>query len=258
MLKAQRYDKIIEFVNEKGMVTVEELAEKLKVSPSTIRRDLEYLSENRVLIRTHGGAVKDESPLTQEVPIYLRIHMQKEEKEQVATEAAKMISDHSTIYIGAGTTGRCLASKLHQFHHLTVVTNDVDVAKEVSATDNDLIVTGGQLKKSSSTLYGMFSVQVLQELSVDLAFMAVDAVDVEKGFMDFDIDEVSTKRLVIENAQHTVMMCDSSKFEKSAFVNVCPFSAVDAVITNGNTNMEKVKAIRETGFKVICAGEQAE
>ena len=253
MLKPERYDKIVQLVNQNGIATVEELSAELNVSKATIRRDLVQLGEDKVLLRTHGGAMKYDRALTSEVPLYLRMHMQKEEKEQVAAEAAKLITEGSTIYICAGTTGRALASKLSQFRHLTVVTNDIDVAKEVSCTDNSLIVVGGQLKSSSSTLYGFFAEEMLKELFVDIAFMAADAVNMEKGFMDFGIDEISIKRLILSIASRRVMMCDVSKFEKPAFVNVCPFSAVDAIVTNENTSPEKITVLRESGLEVLLA-----
>lgn len=256
MLKPERYDKILQLVNQKGTATVDELSAELNVSKATIRRDLIQLGEDKVILRTHGGAMKYDKSLTGEVPIYLRMHMQKEEKEQVAAEAARLISEGSTIFICAGTTGRALASKLSQFHHLTVVTNDIDVAKEVSCSDNSLIVVGGQLKSSSSTLYGFFAEEMLKELRVDLAFMAADAVDMETGFMDFGIDEISIKRLVLTIATRSIMMCDISKFEKPAFVNICNFSSVYAMVTNENTDPDKVAELREIGLQVILAPDK--
>ena len=256
MLKPERYDKIVQIVNQNGSATVEELAAVLEVSRATIRRDLVQLGENKVLHRTYGGAIKYDKTLAKEVPIHLRVHMQKEEKERVATEAARLITEGSTIFIGAGTTGHALASKLDSFHHLTVVTNDIDVAKAVSCTDNGLLVVGGQLKKSSSTLYGFFAEEVLQQLRVDTAFMTADAIDPEKGFRDFDIDEITIKRYVLQIAEHTVMMCDISKFEKPAFVNICSFSDVYAMVTNENVDLHIIDMLRETGLRVILAKDK--
>lgn len=253
MLKPERYDRIVQIVNQNGIATVEELADELNVSKATIRRDLVQLGENKVLLRTHGGAMKYDRARTDEVPIYLRMHMQKEEKEQVAAALIDLIQEGATIYIGAGTTGRALASKLSIFHHLTVVTNDIDVAKEVSVTDNSLIVVGGQLKRSSSTLYGFFSEEMLKQLCVDVAFMTTDAVNMEKGFMDFGVDEVSIKRLVMQTASRRVMMCDISKFDRHALVNVFHFSEIDMIVTNENTDPEKVAALREAGLEVLLA-----
>lgn len=255
MLKLERYEKIIQLVNQNGIVTVEDLADELQVSKATIRRDLVQLGEDKILLRTHGGAMKYDRALTSEIPIYLRVHMQKEEKEQVAEAALSMVFEGATIYVSAGTTGRALAAKLSKFHHLTVVTNDIDVAKEVSCTDNALIVVGGQLKASSSTLYGFFAEEMLKELCMDISFMTVDAVNMEKGFMDFGVDEIAIKRQILNGARRCVMMCDVSKFEKPALMNVCPFSAVDTVVTNEATDPVKIALLRETGLEVLLAAQ---
>lgn len=253
MLMPERFEIITRLVNEKGTATVEELAEALDVSRATIRRDLAHLDADKVILRTHGGAIKYDKSLTKEVPIYLRIHMQKAEKEQVADAAVDMISEGDTIFIGAGTTGRALSSKLDRFSHLTIVTNDIDVAKEISKTDNALMVLGGQLKSSSCTLLGFFTEEMLRELRVDTAFMAADAVDVENGFRDFNVDEISFKRLVLSVSARTIMMCDTSKFRKHAFVNICPFSAVSALITNEDADANSIALLREAGLQVILA-----
>lgn len=253
MLKPERYAKIVQIVNERGSATVEELSGALNTSKATIRRDLLQLEADHAILRTHGGAMKCSHFLTSEIPVYLRINMQKEEKVLVGAAAARLIEEGSTIYISAGTTGRMLASNLHRFQHLTVVTNDIEIAREIAATENDLVVIGGSLKGSSSTLYGFFAEQMLQQLHLDIAFMTADAVDIKKGFMDFSTDEIGVKRIALESSARSIMMCDASKFEKPAFMNVCSFSAVYAVITNENTAPDKLEFLRQVGVKVILA-----
>ncbi|WP_186565799.1 DeoR/GlpR family DNA-binding transcription regulator [Lawsonibacter celer] len=253
MLKAERYKKIVDFVNECGAATVDRLAEVTQVSKATIRRDLVQLAQERALLRTHGGAVVYRQIPAEELPIEVRGQMHREAKELVAEAAVSLIREETTIYIGAGTTGRALASKLGNFHRLTVLTNDLDVARAVAATDNTLIVAGGQLKKNSWTLYGFFTEQMLQELQVDTAFMIVDAVDVGNGFMDYGVDEVSQKRLVLHNAKRCIMLCDATKFKNSAFVNVCPLSTVQGVVTNAEADPADLKVLREAGIQVIQA-----
>ena len=253
MLKAKRYDLIVQHVKKNGSATVEELCSELNVSPATIRRDLNLLDAERILTRTHGGAMSNERTENSEIPVYQRIYLQQKEKEQVATKAVQYIEEGSTIYIGAGTTASMLASKLFAFHHLVVVTNDIAVAHAVSLSGNDLIVTGGQLKKESFTLYGYYTDLMLNEISIDKSFLTTDAVDIKRGFMDFSMDEVEIKRKMIKNAQHSYIMCDVSKFDKNALVAVCSFGEVNSVITNDTINSEHLQGIRQTGIEVILA-----
>ncbi|MEA4893824.1 MAG: DeoR/GlpR family DNA-binding transcription regulator [Oscillospiraceae bacterium] len=253
MLKAERQHKIAEFVNTRGVATVDELSDDLKVSKATIRRDLEEMHQDGIIMRTHGGAVRGSDPMAEEVPINIRAHLHKDEKVLVAAAAAELIEEGSTIFIGPGTTAQQLAGRLGKFHHLTVLTNDIDVAKAISYTDNILIVTGGQLKRGSCTLYGFFTEQMLNDLKVDTAFMAVDAVDSAKGFMDFGVDEVTNKRMVIRNAKRCIMLCDLYKFETSALVNVCPLNDADIVVTNEGLAEEYIEKLLAVGVEVVCA-----
>lgn len=252
MLKPERFDKIVRMVSDRGIVTVDELCEELDVSKATIRRDLLELDEAKMLARAHGGATSVSKSMTEEVPINLRSHMRRVEKERIAAAAVDFIKEGETIYIGAGTTAFALSQHLNDFRRLTIVTNDTEVASVVAKTSNSLIVTGGELKKSSFTLLGLFAESVLSELHVDKAFMAVDAVDLENGFMDFGIDEVNVKRIVIKNSKKTIIMCDSSKFKVSAFISICPLSGADVVITNTDLDPMLVQRAEAEGIKVIC------
>ena len=260
MLRTERHRRIKAAVNKSGAATVEDLAAMAHVSKATIRRDLVSLEQEKALLRVHGGAMvyQPVPPAEEELPIDIRMNIHKLEKEVVAEAAVKLVKEGSTIYIGAGTTGQAMAAKLGQFHHLTVLTNDIDVARSVAVTDNALIVTGGQLKQHSRTLYGFFTEQMLRELRVDTAFMIVDAVDLKNGFMDYGMDEVSLKRLVVRNAQRCVILCDAAKFNISAFVNVLPLNAAHTVVTNAEAEERAVRALREAGLQVILAPTGAE
>ncbi len=251
MLKPERFDKIVRAVEEKGTVTVDELCDILKVSKATVRRDLLELDREKMLARTHGGATLLSKAITEEVPIAVRTHICKEEKERIAEAAVSLISEGETIYVGAGTTAAALARRLGVFSGLTVVTNDIQVATIVAGTKNSLIVSGGALKASSYTLLGIFTESVLAELHVDTTFMAVDAVDLENGFMDFGVDEVSVKRMLLNNSKKRVMLCDSSKFNISAFIGISQLSSADIVITNTDLDEAIVGRMEDEGVRVI-------
>ncbi len=249
MIKQKRYEKILEIVNELSVVSIDEFCSRLDVSKATIRRDLIYLDESKQLKRTHGGAVSLVKPALEDVPISLRHRMFKEEKETIAQAALEMIRDGSTIYVGAGTTMRELAIRLDAFTKLTVLTNDIGVAYEISQrTSNDLLVAGGVLKKPTASLVGSFTENTLRDLYVDIAFMSSDSVKVKSGFMDYNIDEVAIKRLMIANSRKCVMLCDQSKFHNNAFMSICPISAVDLTIINGELDPELEQKLLDEGM----------
>lgn len=248
MIKQKRYEKILEIINDHHAVSIDEFCEMLDVSKATVRRDLIYLDEQKLLKRTHGGAVSLVKPSIEDVPISLRHRMYKSEKERIAQAALELIRDGMTVYVGTGTTMRELASQLSVYSKLTILTNDVGVAYEISQnTSNGLILSGGQLKPSSATLVGPFAHSTLKDLTVDIAFMSADAVT-PLGFMDLDIDEVSIKRLMLQNARKCVMLCDQSKFDGEAFMIICPLSDVELTLTNDDLDPDKEKILQEAGL----------
>ena len=249
MIKQKRYERILEIVNDMRVVSIDDFCEKLGVSKATVRRDLIYMDEAKMLKRTHGGAVSMVKPALEDVPISMRQRMFKEEKERIAQAAAAMIQDGTTIFIGSGTTLRELAMRLVDFRKLTVLTNDIGVAYDISQrTTNDLIVTGGMLKQSTATLAGSFAESIVRDLHVEMAFLSADSVKPRAGFMDNNIGEVAIKRLMIENSGKSVMLCDQSKFTSSAFMSICPLSGVDLTITNGEMDPEMEQQLLDDGM----------
>lgn len=232
ILRPERYEKIIQLVNEKGIISTGELCDVLNVSKATIRRDVTKLDAENQIKKTHGGAMVLTQPATQELPITLRKFMHKDEKARIAIAALESINDGDTIFINSGTTTFELAANLGVFKNLTVLTNDINIAAEVASnTENALIVAGGGLKKSTATLLGLFTERMLQELHVDKSFISVDAVDLESGYMDYNTDEITIKRIMIKNSRERIVLCDHSKFENAAFMSVCPLNAVNLTIT---------------------------
>lgn len=248
MIKQKRYERILEIINEQHAVSIDDFCDQLGVSKATVRRDLIYLDEQKQLKRTHGGAVSLVKPAIEDVPISMRHAMFRNEKERIALAALEMIRDGTTVYIGTGSTTRELASHLGSFSKLTVLTNDIGVAYEISQnTTNSLIVSGGKLRASSASLIGPFTENTLRDLQVELAFMSADSISMD-GFMDLNIEEVSIKRLMLKNARTSIMLCDQSKFNHDAFMTICPLSGVDLTITNDELDPEIEKGLRDNGI----------
>lgn len=250
MIKQKRYEKILEIIGEQHAVSIDDFCDRLGVSKATVRRDLMYLDEQHLLKRTHGGAVSLIKPAIEDVPIALRHRINRSEKKRIALAAMGLIRDGSTVYIGSGSTTNELASHLNAFSQLTVLTNDVGVAHEISQnTRNGLIMSGGILKPATGALIGTFAENTLRDLQVDIAFLSADAVTPD-GFMDNSLEEVAIKRMMIGNARKRVMLCDQSKFKHSAFVTICPLSGVDLTITNDELDPELEKELLDRGIEL--------
>ncbi len=188
---------------------------------------------------------------TEDLPISFRKTLYKEEKGRISDAALELIQEGETIYLDTGTTTFELAARLSAFKHLTILTNDIDIASEIAHhTENDLIVAGGSLKKSSVTLMGMFTEKMLSELYVDKAFLAADAINLETGFMDYNTDEIPLKRTMIKNSKQHIMLCDHSKFQNTAFMSICPISAIDLTITGKEIDPDMVQKMLDAGAAV--------
>lgn len=251
MLKQLRQEKILEILSEKGVVTVNELCTALNTSKATIRRDLLLLDEKDGVKKAYGGVMLINKRATEDLPIELRRTMNKEEKTLIAKAALEYINEGDTIFLDPGTTNFQLACQLNKFENLTVLTNDIDIASEISRNSNhELIIVGGFVKKKTTAITGFFAEQMIQNIHVNIAFLATDSVDLDHGFMCHDMDELPIKRLMIRNSKTKFMLCDHSKFQNAALVSICPVTDVDKIITNDEIDRATLKGLTDAGATV--------
>jgi DeoR/GlpR family transcriptional regulator of sugar metabolism len=235
ILPAERLQLVIEVVNESKVVTIEDLCGRLNVSKATVRRDLKELEQKNKLIRTHGGALAISEQ--HEPPFLIRKSWHIEEKRRIAEAAYRLIKPGEAVILDSGTTAFELAKKLAMIENITVVTNDIIIAMELSTNKNiDLIVIGGKLRKDFYTLTGIFAETVLKNIRVDKYFIGADAVDLEFGLMNYNTEEIPIKKLMIAAAKEKIALCDHSKFESVALANICPLAAIDKIITGQELN----------------------
>ncbi|NLG36420.1 MAG: DeoR/GlpR transcriptional regulator [Clostridiales bacterium] len=252
-MQSARHEKLVALVNEKGMLSTGELCGLLGVSQATVRRDITELDRQNRIRKTHGGAMAHIRHATEDMPMPMRRHTRREEKARIAAAALELVGEGESVFLDSGTTTYELAVKLRAFRNLTILTNDIDIAFEVANSGtNNLIVAGGVRKKSSATLIGHFTEQMLSQLHVDRAFLSVDAVDIDSGFMDYNTDEIPIKRVMIRNARSRVVLCDHAKFSNAAFVSICPLDAADLIITGRELDMSIAERIRQAGTQVLA------
>lgn len=252
MLKEQRIEIIMSRLSETGIVSIDELAEIMDTSRSTIRRDIEELEEQRALRKIRGGAVASKIATSYEPPFRVRQDMFYDEKQRIAAAARQLVNANETLLLGGGTSVHEFAKTLSDITPLYIATNDLMSAMELSAFSNvDLMVLGGSLRHNHFSLNGYFTEMMVGQIHADKAFIGVDAVDFNIGFMNFSADEIQTNRMLLKAANETIVLCDHSKFNKIAFVNTCSFDDVDIVITGKEVSPDNVRILEEQGVKVI-------
>ncbi|WP_419886387.1 DeoR/GlpR family DNA-binding transcription regulator [Paenibacillus sp. B-A-8] len=249
MLIADRYERIVELVNERGSIRVSELSTLCQVTEETIRRDLDRLEKAGRLLRSHGGAVslRDRQP---ETPYAEREIMNAAEKQRIAREAVLMIKPGDRILLDASTTAWYMASLLPDMP-LTVLTNSIRVAAELSGKERiDVISTGGQLSRRSMSFVGHLAERSLELYHVDKMFFSCKGFHLERGASESNELQAMVKRKMIAIAEQVILLCDSSKFGIQAFTHVATTSELDVVITDYSPETEQVKQLQELNIAI--------
>jgi DeoR family transcriptional regulator, aga operon transcriptional repressor len=248
--KTERLGRILELLARDGTVTVPALAGELGVSQATIRRDLQALGEQRLLERSHGGAVAHGT--AHELPVRYRTG-RSEEKRRIARAAADLVTDGAVIALTGGTTTTEVARTLALRQGLTVVTNALNIAVELAVRpDLKLIVTGGVARSASYELVGSLADETLRGLNVDVAFVGVDGVDARRGLTTQNEVEAATNRALMARASSTIVVADASKLGRVALAQIAPIEAADRLITNEGADAEQVARLRAAGLPVTA------
>ncbi|AEI44697.1 DeoR/GlpR family DNA-binding transcription regulator [Paenibacillus mucilaginosus] len=249
MLVAERYEKIVALVNERGSIRVSELSELCQVTEETIRRDLDRLEAAGRLKRSHGGAVSVKEQQG-EIPYAEREVMHAEEKRRIAQEAVLRIQPHDRVLLDASTTAWYMASYLPDIP-LTVLTNSIRVATELSSKEKvEVICTGGQLAKRSLSYVGPLAERSLEAYHVDKLFLSCKGVHLERGISESNELQARVKQRMIDIADEVILLADASKFGVRAFTQVAELSGVHAMITDRRLGEDAVAQLREKGLPV--------
>ncbi|REJ24493.1 MAG: DeoR/GlpR transcriptional regulator [Bacillaceae bacterium] len=234
MLVAERHRKIVEIVNKKLSVRVSELSKMFSVTEETIRRDLEKLEKEGRLLRSHGGAVSIERDQQIELSYLEREVTNAKEKKAIAAEAVKLIQPGDQIVLDASSTAWYMAKELPNVP-LTVITNSIRVAIELSVKDQIKVMsTGGMLSSKSLSYIGPLAERSLETYHVNKAFLSCKGVHLEGGLSDSNEWQALIKKQMMEIADKTILLVDSSKFGVRTFALINHIEKVDEIITDSN------------------------
>ena len=249
-LAPRRLDNLRELIRGKGVIRVEEICSQLRVSPATVRRDLDQLEESGAIRRVHGGAVSVESRL--EEPLFDdKASIAAREKNRIAEAALQFIATGDTIYLDGGSTVLEFAQLLHDRTNLTVVTNSLRAAHELAGRGPRLILIGGELRRLSQTMVGPLTRCVLRELHVDKAFMGTIGLSLKEGMTTTDPGEAYTKELVMSQARQVILLADSGKAGKVAFARAGGLENIHVLITDKQLDKHFAKELARRGIKLV-------
>jgi DeoR family transcriptional regulator of aga operon len=258
MNRHERLTALMDMVAAREKIDVETSAGELGVSPATIRRDLDHLARRNLLVRTRGGAVA--SNIAYDLPLRHKAAREDPDKQRIGAAAVRLVEPGMVVGLNGGTTstevGRALATRPEQVGApaLTVVTNALNIAHELAIRPNiKIVVTGGVARQHSFDLIGPLSHLFLDQISLDVVFLGVDAFDPARGAQAHHEGDASTNKLMAARAGQVVVLADSGKLGGHAFAKICATAEVDVLITDGGADPEQVHAFEEEGVRVVTA-----
>lgn len=252
VIPVERREKIVEYLKNRKVATSEELSKRFYVTEETIRKDLNYLSEKGMIIRTFGGAIyKDEyDPSLAQRTIY-----NFEEKKLIAETASSLINERDSIILDAGSTTIELAKYIKENSETVVVTNSLEIINILSKVQGvSVISTGGLLRATSMSFQGKVAENSIENYNIQRAFISAKAISANEGIMDTNEVEANVKRKMLDKAKDITLLADNSKFSKIAHVTVCSIDRINRIITDKGTSTDVLKEFTDRGIEVIIAG----
>src|ERR1700684_1749757 len=250
MLTEERQRAILEILRREGRVLVVDLAKQFHPSQVTIRKDLEILHVKGRVHRTHGGALPARDGALEDPTLREKEKLHRKEKLQIAAAAAPRVTEGQVVILDSGTTTTAIARALRNLQHLTIITNAVNIAAELSGSSLEVILTGGSLRKNSFSLVGPIAEETLHKLHADILFLGVDGFDVQHGLSTPNLLESKVNRAMIEISKVVVAVCDSSKFGKRSLSLIAPPSSLQHVITDSGIPKADLGALKKSGVEV--------
>ncbi|MBR1551955.1 MAG: DeoR/GlpR transcriptional regulator [Muribaculaceae bacterium] len=253
MTKESRHNTIMELLMKHGSIQVSDLVNLLNVSSVTIRKDLTELEKQDKLYRSHGKAILI-NPYINNRAVSEKEKLATEEKRAIGRVAAQLINTDDSIIIASGSTVHALARSIVPLHRLTVVSASLPVSEILSQNESvDIIQLGGMLRHSSLSVVGQYSESILKDCSFSKLYMGVDGIDFEYGITTTDMREAELNQKMMQAAQKTIVLADSSKFGRRGFAKIANMEDVDTIITDAGVSPKDVMALEERGIDLIIA-----
>lgn len=252
-MNQERRNQIVDILNKKGTISNNEIISTFGVSIETVRRDLAFLEERGYCERVYGGAVRKKFMNVE--PEYLNREKENlSEKQVIANEGAKLISNGDTVFFDLGTTVQLLAHKLDADKDIIAFTNALRTAITLSDKGKKVFIPGGELREGEYAVSGSFSEDCMNNFNIDKAFIGVGGIN-ENGISDFIISEARLRSKIIKNARKVIALADFSKFGVCAMCNVCGVEDIDVLITDDKAPIEVLRELEKKGVQVIVAKE---
>ena len=253
----ERRQSLIDILRKQPGLRVPDLARSLNVSEGTVRNDLNALEQQGVLVRVHGGAVLNQQGQFQNASFVRRYQQNAAAKLAIAREAAVLVNDGDSILLDASSTVYYLAKALSERRHLRAMTNGFEVARELAQnTTNTVILLGGVVNNESSSVTGLLSERIIEELHIQKAFLSCSGFSLERGLTEVLLSEAQIKRKAIESSQQLFALVDSSKFGMEDLTSFARPEKINRLFTDRHLSSEWAERLKEAGIPFTVCEEE--
>jgi len=245
----ERQNNILKILGKNDQTSVNKLSDKLDVSSVTIRQDLNFLENEGLLKRVHGGAVlKDADDLIN------RLGVNYDKKLVIAKKVATHVKEGETILIESGSVNALLARELLKINKVTIITTNVFIARQFRKNkQTNIIILGGIYQHESETLVGKITKTCIDQINIDKAFIGIDGYTKEAGFTIRNLFRAEISSYIIQKAKDVFVVSDSSKFGKTELTNICFPKDIQHIATNKELDSHFIKEFQQLEVDLILA-----
>ena len=252
MLAVERRKRILDTLKNEKRVQVGEMSRLYGVSEETIRRDLEKLESDGIASRTYGGALLKQND-REDTPYDIRMREDVEAKEKIARLVAELVQDGEYIILDESSTSYYVACALKNKKQLTVITNSMEIIREVAGVQGwTVLCTGGVLRMSAPSFAGHQAENMVRSYHVDKAILSCGSLDIRAGFTDRHEDTALIKRAMISASKQVILAADHGKFDKIAFAKIGDLNQVSTIVTDRMPDAHWTDALERIGVRLVC------
>lgn len=256
MLKEERREAILKYIEENGKITTSVIQRKYGVGYGTAMTDLDDLAEQGLIKRIHGGAIKIKqvgfNPHIGRISAKDRCADVKENYLAIAKAAVDMIEPEDVVYVTSASVGYLMARELPGDKRCTVVTSSISIAEELRQKPAvRVIVTGGEMQENGN-FYDEFTMDVIRRMRFDKCFLTAAACSAKFGLSIQGGRSIGLKNLVLENSRLKIALIPMEKMGHESIMQICPIRALDMVITETDASADECASIEEAGVQVVC------
>lgn len=249
MIAHKRHQLILALLQEQSPVAVPLLERHLRMSPATVRRDLQFLERAGRVVRAHGAVMRPEDAAG-EVPFDRKSRAALAEKAALGAAAAALVPERASVFVDAGTTALEAGRRLVARPGLTIYTNSLPLLQLEPAAGTRIVALGGEVRLVSQALVGAAALEWAQQLRPDVALLGASGIDVAEGPTTTELGEAAVKSAMAARAARVVVLVDASKWGRPAAVRYCAWRRVHDVLTCHAVPRTERSALAQQGTRV--------